>query len=64
MRFELADDGQLEIDKSKIFQEEIGQWNDPCFVRLQSDARCVPAGGLFAADGRPAGPESACRAGR
>jgi cytochrome b6-f complex iron-sulfur subunit len=25
----LADDGQLEIDKSKIFQEEIGQWNDP-----------------------------------
>jgi cytochrome b6-f complex iron-sulfur subunit len=25
----LADDGQLEIDKSKIFQEEIGQWSDP-----------------------------------
>jgi cytochrome b6-f complex iron-sulfur subunit len=25
----VADDGQLEIDKSKIFQEEIGQWNDP-----------------------------------
>jgi cytochrome b6-f complex iron-sulfur subunit len=25
----LADDGQLEVDKSKIFQEEIGQWNDP-----------------------------------
>jgi cytochrome b6-f complex iron-sulfur subunit len=25
----IADDGQLEIDKSKIFQEEIGQWNDP-----------------------------------
>ncbi len=25
----LADDGQLEIDKSKIFQEEIGQWADP-----------------------------------
>lgn len=25
----LADDGQLEIDKSKLFQEEIGQWNDP-----------------------------------
>jgi cytochrome b6-f complex iron-sulfur subunit len=24
-----ADDGQLEIDKSKLFQEEIGQWNDP-----------------------------------
>jgi cytochrome b6-f complex iron-sulfur subunit len=25
----LADDGQLEIDKSKIFQEEMGQWTDP-----------------------------------
>jgi cytochrome b6-f complex iron-sulfur subunit len=25
----LADDGQLEIDKSKTFQEEIGQWSDP-----------------------------------
>ncbi|MEX0713033.1 MAG: ubiquinol-cytochrome c reductase iron-sulfur subunit [Pirellulales bacterium] len=25
----LADDGQLEIDKSKLFQEEMGQWNDP-----------------------------------
>jgi cytochrome b6-f complex iron-sulfur subunit len=25
----LADDGQLEIDKSKKFQEEMGQWNDP-----------------------------------
>lgn len=29
----LADDGQLEIDKSKLFQQELGQWNDPsCFV--------------------------------
>jgi cytochrome b6-f complex iron-sulfur subunit len=29
----IADDGQLEIDKSKIFQEEKGQWADPaCFV--------------------------------
>lgn len=29
----VADDGQLEIDKSKIFQEEMGQWKDPaCFV--------------------------------
>ncbi len=29
----LADDGQLEIDKSKIFREELGQWDDPeCFV--------------------------------
>ena len=25
----IGDDGQLEIDKSKIFQEEIGQWSDP-----------------------------------
>ena len=25
----LADDGQLEVDKSKLFQQEIGQWNDP-----------------------------------
>jgi cytochrome b6-f complex iron-sulfur subunit len=25
----LADDGQIEIDKSKTFQEEVGQWNDP-----------------------------------
>lgn len=25
----LADDGQLEIDKSKLFQEELGQWADP-----------------------------------
>ncbi len=25
----IADDGQLEIDKSKTFQEEMGQWVDP-----------------------------------
>ena len=24
----IADDGQIEIDKSKTFQEEMGQWND------------------------------------
>lgn len=24
----LADDGQIEVDKSKIFQEELGQWSD------------------------------------
>ncbi|MBX3412679.1 MAG: ubiquinol-cytochrome c reductase iron-sulfur subunit [Pirellulales bacterium] len=31
----LADDGQLEIDKSRIFQEEMGQWKDPnCFVMV------------------------------
>ncbi len=29
----VADDGQIEIDKSKTFQEQIGQWKDPaCFV--------------------------------
>ncbi len=29
----IGDDGQLEIDKSKTFQEELGQWTDPdCFV--------------------------------
>ncbi len=25
----VADDGQLEVDKSRLFQEELGQWNDP-----------------------------------
>jgi cytochrome b6-f complex iron-sulfur subunit len=25
----IGDDGQLEIDKSKMFQEELGQWTDP-----------------------------------
>ena len=25
----VADDGQLEVDKSKTFQEELGQWADP-----------------------------------
>ena len=25
----IADDGQLEVDKSRMFQEELGQWNDP-----------------------------------
>ncbi len=25
----VADDGQLEVDKSKTFQEELGQWTDP-----------------------------------
>jgi len=25
----VADDGQIEIDKSKLFQEELGQWADP-----------------------------------
>ena len=31
----IADDGQLEIDTSKTFREELGQWNDPaCFVEV------------------------------
>ena len=25
----LASDGQIEVDKSRTFQEEMGQWNDP-----------------------------------
>jgi len=25
----VADDGQLEIDRSRLFQEELGQWKDP-----------------------------------
>ncbi len=25
----LAEDGQLEVDRSRIFQEELGQWQDP-----------------------------------
>jgi len=25
----IGDDGQLEIDKSRMFQEELGQWSDP-----------------------------------
>lgn len=30
----IADDGQLEVDKSKIYQEELGQWNDPgCYLQ-------------------------------
>jgi hypothetical protein len=30
-----ADDGQLEIDTSKVYREELGQWNDPgCFVEV------------------------------
>ena len=25
----IADDGQLEVDKSKLFREELGEWDDP-----------------------------------
>ena len=31
----IAADGQLEVDKSKTYQEELGQWNDPgCYVQV------------------------------
>jgi len=29
----IAEDGQLEVDVSRVFQEELGQWKDPdCYV--------------------------------
>jgi cytochrome b6-f complex iron-sulfur subunit len=31
----IAEDGQLEVDKSRTFQEELGQWTDPdCYVAV------------------------------
>lgn len=31
----IADDGQLEVDASRQFQEELGQWDDPaCYVTV------------------------------
>ncbi len=31
----IADDGQIEVDKSRIFQEEMGQWEDSsCFISV------------------------------
>ncbi len=31
----IADDGQIEVDKSRIFQEEMGQWEDPsCYISV------------------------------
>ncbi len=31
----IADDGQLEVDKSKKFQQELGQWTNPtCYVQV------------------------------
>jgi len=31
----VADDGQLEVDKSRTYREELGQWSDPsCFVNV------------------------------
>jgi len=30
----VAEDGQLEVDKSRTFQQELGQWQDPdCYVK-------------------------------
>jgi cytochrome b6-f complex iron-sulfur subunit len=32
---QIADDGQVEIDKSRTFQEEMGEWGDPaCFISV------------------------------
>jgi len=32
----LASDGQLEIDRSRTFRQELGQWGDPaCFVEVR-----------------------------
>lgn len=31
----VAEDGQLEVDKSRVFQQELGQWQDPdCYVNV------------------------------
>ena len=31
----IADDGQLEVDRSRVFREELGQWDDPaCYVEV------------------------------
>ena len=31
----IADDGQLEVDKSRTYREELGQWSDPsCYVNV------------------------------
>jgi cytochrome b6-f complex iron-sulfur subunit len=31
----VAGDGQLEVDKSRTYREELGQWSDPsCFVKV------------------------------
>jgi cytochrome b6-f complex iron-sulfur subunit len=33
----VADDGRLEVDKSRVFRQELGQWNDPdSFVSVQT----------------------------
>jgi cytochrome b6-f complex iron-sulfur subunit len=34
----VADDGQLEVDRSRVFHQELGQWDDPeCFVEAKDD---------------------------
>jgi cytochrome b6-f complex iron-sulfur subunit len=33
----IADDGQLEIDRNRVFHQELGQWDDPaCYVEARS----------------------------
>jgi cytochrome b6-f complex iron-sulfur subunit len=33
----VAADGQLEIDRSRVFHQELGQWDDPeCYVEIRS----------------------------
>jgi cytochrome b6-f complex iron-sulfur subunit len=35
VKIALADDGQVLIDKGRLFKQEAGQWNDPeSFLRL------------------------------
>jgi len=35
----VTDDGQLEIDRNRVFHEELGQWSDPaCYVALPRHA--------------------------
>jgi cytochrome b6-f complex iron-sulfur subunit len=29
MAIRLSEDGAIEVDKSRKFQQELGQWNDP-----------------------------------
>jgi cytochrome b6-f complex iron-sulfur subunit len=36
----VRDDGQLEVDRSRVFQQELGQWDDPrSFVTVSQPAR-------------------------
>ena len=36
----IADDGQLEVDRSRVFHQELGQWDDPaCYVEGNDEER-------------------------